>query len=99
MAGQYWFARYRYPDGRPARGIIPIAWQGRAVIAGFVAAMVVGGASFISIALSTGSFVLGVAVFVILAVCGAGTFLWASVARCDPNKPAAEYLAERRRLG
>jgi hypothetical protein len=95
--GRYWFARYRRPDGRPAKGIVPIAWQGRAVIAGFVAAMAVGGASFILIALLTGSFAPGIAVFAVLAACGAGTFLWASVARCDPNRTAAEHLAERRR--
>ena len=38
--GDYWFARQARADGR---GGYPLNWKGRAVIAGFVAAMVGGG--------------------------------------------------------
>jgi hypothetical protein len=47
VTNQYWFARnirvgYKGYD-RYGKGVMPIAWQGRAVIAGFVLAMLCGG--------------------------------------------------------
>lgn len=97
MAADYWFARYRRPDGRPAKGIIPLNWKGRAVVAGFVVAMIAGGIAFVTTVLMTQDFVLGIVLFVVLDLVGAGTFLWAAVTKCDPIRPAADYLAERRR--
>lgn len=96
MGSAYWFARYRRPDGRPAKGVLPLTWQGRATVAFFVAAMLAGGLLFGLIAYLAEAFALGVAVFVLFAIIGAGTFLWAATAKCDPKKSAAEYLAERR---
>ncbi|WP_027051579.1 hypothetical protein [Mesorhizobium erdmanii] len=100
MANQYWFARTLRAGyvGRDRYGkVMPIAWQGRAVIAGFVLAMLSGGLIMLLTGLYTRFFPLGMAIFVILAIGGAGTFLWAVVTRSDPNKSRAEYLAEKQR--
>jgi hypothetical protein len=99
MAGPYWFARnirvgYVGRD-RYGKGVMPIAWQGRAVIAGFVVAMLLGGLSMLLIGLYTRFFPLGIAIFVTLAFGGAGTFLWAVVTKSDPDKCMADYRAER----
>ncbi|QKD04212.1 hypothetical protein [Mesorhizobium loti] len=101
MAGPYWFARnirvgYVGRD-RYGKGVMPIAWQGRAVIAGFVLAMLLGGLSMLLIGLYTRFFPLGIAIFVTLAFGGAGTFLWAVVTKSDPNKSIADYQAERQK--
>ena len=101
MANQYWFARtvrVGYVGRRRyGKGVMPIAWQGRAVIAGFVAAMVSGGLIMLLTGLYNRFFPLGIAIFVILAIGGAATFLWAVVTKSNPNKSRAEYLAERQR--
>jgi uncharacterized membrane protein YphA (DoxX/SURF4 family) len=101
MAGPYWFARnirvgYVGRD-RYGKGVMPIAWQGRAVIAGFVVAMLSGGLIMLLMGLYTRFFAIGIAIYVILAIGGAGTFLWAVVTKSDPDKSRAEYLAERQR--
>ena len=101
MAGPYWFARnirvgYVGRD-RYGKGVMPIAWQGRAVIAGFVLAMLSGGLIMLLMGLYTRFFAVGIVIYVILAIGGAGTFLWAVVTKSDPNKSRAEYLAERQR--
>ena len=67
------------------------------MIAFFVIAMIAGGVALMTTMLMTRNVVLGIALFVLLDLIGAGTFLWAAVTKCDPVKPAAEYLAERRR--
>lgn len=99
MAGPYWFARNirvgHVGRDRYGKGVMPIAWQGRAVIAGFVAAMLLGGLSMLLIGLYTRFFPLGIAIFVTLAFGGAGTFLWAVVTKSDPDKSIADYRAER----
>ena len=99
MAGPYWFARnlrvgHKGYD-RYGKGVMPIAWQGRAVIAGFVATMLSGGLIMLLTGLFTSFFPVGIAIFVILAVGGAGTFLWAVATKSDPDKSIAEYRAER----
>ncbi|WP_095201532.1 hypothetical protein [Mesorhizobium carmichaelinearum] len=99
MTNQYWFARnirvgYVGRD-RYGKGVMPIAWQGRAVIAGFVVAMLSGGLIMLLMGLYTRFFALGIAIFVTLAFGGAGTFLWAVITKSDPNKSRVEYLAER----
>jgi hypothetical protein len=101
MSAKYWFARnirvgYKGYD-RYGKGVMPIAWQGRAVIAGFVLAMVAGGLIMLLMGLYSRFFPVGVAIFVTLAVGGAGTFLWAVVTKSDPDKSRADYLAERQR--
>jgi uncharacterized membrane protein YphA (DoxX/SURF4 family) len=98
MDGPYWFARnirvgYVGRD-RYGKGVMSIAWQGRAVIAGFVVAMLCGGLIMLLMGLYTRFFAIGIAIYVILAIGGAGTFLWAVVTKSDPNKSRAEYLAE-----
>ena len=101
MTTQYWFARnirlgYVGRD-RYGKGVMPIAWQGRAVIAGFVLAMVGGGLSMLLIVLYTKIFPLGIEVFAILAIAGGGTFIWAVATKSDPDKSIADYRAERQK--
>ncbi|TGQ73127.1 MAG: hypothetical protein E5V49_01775 [Mesorhizobium sp.] len=101
MAGQYWFARnirvgYVGRD-RYGKGVMPIVWQGRAVIAGFVLAMLSGGLIMLLMGLFTRFFPLGIAIFVILAIAGGGTFIWAVATKSDPDKSIADYRAERAR--
>ena len=101
MGKPYWFARnirtgYIGRD-RYGKGVMPIAWQGRAVIAGFAAAMIGGGAIMFLLGFYAHQMALGVVIYVILAIAGAGTFIWAVTTRSDPDKPLTEYLAERQR--
>ena len=103
MATKYWFARnirvgHKGYD-RYGKGVMPIAWQGRAVIAGFVVAMVGGGLSMLLIVLYTRIFPLGIALFAILAIAGGGTFIWAVATKSDPDKSITDYRAERRKIG
>ncbi|MBB6407590.1 hypothetical protein [Mesorhizobium sangaii] len=103
MAAKYWFARnirvgHKGYD-RYGKGVMPIAWQGRAVIAGFVVAMVGGGLSMLLIVLYTRTFPLGIALFAILAIAGGGTFIWAVATKSDPDKSIAVYRAERQKIG
>jgi hypothetical protein len=103
MAAKYWFARnirvgHKGYD-RYGKGVMPIAWQGRAVIAGFVVAMVGGGLSMLLIVLYTRTFPLGIALFAILAIAGGGTFIWAVATKSDPDKSIADYRAERQKIG
>lgn len=101
MAGPYWFARNiragHVGRDRYGKGVMPIAWQGRAVIGGFVLAMLAGGLSMLLIGLYTRFFPIGIGLFIILAAGGAGTFLWAVATKSDPDKSMAEYQAERQR--
>lgn len=99
MTARYWFARniragYTGYD-RYGKGVMPIAWQGRAVIAGFVLAMLTGGLIMLLMGLYTRFFAVGIALFVILGIAGAGTFIWAVATKSDPDKSVADYLAER----
>lgn len=103
MSAKYWFARnirvgHKGYD-RYGKGVMPIAWQGRAVIAGFVVAMVGGGLSMLLIVLYTRIFPLGIALFAILAIAGGGTFIWAVATKSDPDKSITDYRAERRKIG
>ncbi|QPC93486.1 hypothetical protein [Mesorhizobium sp. INR15] len=101
MAARYWFARNirvgHQGYDRYGKGVMPISWEGRAVIAGFIAAMISGGLSMLFIGLYTSLFALGIALFVILAIAGGGTFIWAVATKSDPDKSMAEYRAERQK--
>ena len=82
--GKYWFARNSI-RGRAGRGVYPLDWRGRAVIAGFVGAMVFGAIAFLLIGLLAKLVVLGAAVFAVCAIGGGGMFLWAATTKSDPN--------------
>ncbi|MCV3209853.1 hypothetical protein OHD62_18595 [Mesorhizobium sp. YC-39] len=101
MASKYWFARHIRRNymghDRYRKGAMPISWEGNAVIAGFIAALVIGGLIMLLMAVYTTLFPLGIALFVVLAVAGAGTFIWAVATRSDPDKSIADYKAERQR--
>ena len=88
---EYWFARYRLEPNR-GRAIRALRWQGRTVIGGFVLAMVGGGIAMLLLGLSNLMF-LGVVVFVLCALVGASTFIWAAVTKSDPIKTVADYQA------
>jgi len=74
---------------------MPIAWQGRVVIAGFVLAMLTGGLLMALLGFYANHLALGIALYVILAIAGASTFIWAVATRSDPDKSIADYRAER----
>jgi len=95
MGNRYWFARNRRGNGY-AKGAMPISWEGRAVIAGFVGAMVAGGLIMLVLSLYN-LMALGIALFAILAIAGGGTFIWAATTKVDPDKTRADYQAERLR--
>ena len=99
MTNQYWFARnirvgYKGYD-RYGKGVMPIAWQGRAVIAGFVLAMLCGGLLMALVGFYANHLALGIALYVILAIAGAATFIWAVATKSDPDKSIADHRAER----
>ena len=90
----YWFARYR--AGLPqnaSRGLVPLNWKGRGTIAAFVLCLVAGGLCMIGFGLRD-QFVIGIPLFIVLAIAGGGFFIWASVARTDPQKSVADYRAD-----
>ncbi|WP_027057239.1 hypothetical protein [Mesorhizobium loti] len=99
MAGPYWFARNirvgHVGRDRYGKGVMPIAWQGRAVIAGFVLAMLCGGLLMALVGFYANHLAVSVALYVILAIAGAGTFIWAVATKSDPDKSIADYRAER----
>ena len=89
MSAKYWFARnirvgHKGYD-RYGKGVMPIAWQGRAVIAGFVLAMLCGGLVMALEGFYTNHLGLGIALYVGLAIAGAGTFIWAVATKSDPG--------------
>ncbi len=94
---EYWFARYK-PGPLPqntSRGLIPLNWKGRATIAAFVLGLVLGGLCMLLFGLRD-QFLIGIPLFVVLAIAGGSFFLWASMAKTDPTKSAYDYLAERK---
>ena len=94
---EYWFARYR--TGLPqdqSRGLVPISWKGRVVIAMFVVGMVLGGVLFLLFGLRD-QFFAGIACFVIMAIASFSFFIWASVAKSDPVKTIYDYRPELKR--
>ncbi len=95
---EYWFARYK-PAAlaqNQGRGIVPLNWKGRAAIATFVLSLVLGGAGMLFFGLRD-QMLIGVPLFILLAIAGGSFFLWAATAKSDPVKSVADYLAERRK--
>ena len=95
---EYWFARYTPSSDvrRAGRGMIPLNWKGRAVMAAFLLCFALGGGLFMWFGLQD-QFAIGIPLFVVMVIIGASAFLWASVARTDPAKSAWDYLKERGR--
>ena len=93
---EYWFARYKpaVAPQRASRGLIPLNWKGRAAIAAFVLALILGGASMLFFGLRD-QMQIGIPLFVVLAIAGGAFFIWAAVTKADPVKSAYDYLAER----
>lgn len=86
---RYWFARYRVAPNE-GRGLVLLGWQGRAVIAVFVLAMLAGAAIFAGLSFA-GFMALGVILFVACAIAGGAFFLWAAVAKADPKQTVDDY--------
>jgi len=59
--------------------------------------MLGGGATMFLLGFYARHLALGVAIYAVLVICGAGTFIWAVATRSDPGKSIAEYQAERQR--
>ena len=85
----YWFARYT-PGPNPGRGLAVISWQGGAVIAGFVGSMVVGAGLFV-VGMLINQIALGIGLWVVCVIAGAGTFIWAAATKSDPVRSAYDY--------
>ena len=88
-----WFARANI---RPTAGIrmSPVSREGWLVALGFARAMVVGAAIF-TLLLALGATLLAIAVYVLFAVAGAGTFFLAAIAHGDNTRTVADYRALR----
>jgi hypothetical protein len=78
------------------RGLVPLDWRGRAVIATFILAMLLGAGLFLYFGLRD-QFAIGIPLFVVLAIAGGGFFIWASAAKTDPLRTIYDYRPEMRR--
>jgi hypothetical protein len=90
---QYWFARYRLPPN-VSKGLVPVRWQGYAVIGAFVVAMVLGGLSMLLFGLQDHMF-YGILSFAVLALAGGSLFIGSAVRMSDPNHTIDDYRAGR----
>jgi hypothetical protein len=91
---KYWFAR-RYPPGRgKSNGMAPVSREGWLVVWVFVAAMVIGGLGMLVFGLN-GQIVSGIAMFVVMAVAGAGMFIGMAYSRGDTVNTVDDYRQGR----
>ena len=88
---QYWFARYSLPPN-VSKGLVPVRWQGVAVICTFVAAMVLGGLAMLLFGLQDQAF-YGILSFAVLAIAGASFFIGSAALMSDPKYTVADYRA------
>jgi hypothetical protein len=72
----------------------PVSREGWLVVAGFVAAMVVGAVAMGALMLS-GAFALGIISFVVIAIVAGGTFISLSVTHGDNTRTVADYRRMR----
>lgn len=94
MAEQpYWFAR-RFPVGNARSGIAPVSREGWLVVAIFVGGMVLGGLAFLLLGLN-GQFIVGIIVFVLMAVFSGGMFIGMAMSRGDRVNNVEDYTAGR----
>ena len=90
---QVWFARVRSLTG-PGSRMMPVSREGWLVVAGFVAAMIIGAAAMGALMLS-GAFALGIISFVVIAIIAGGAFIWLSVTHGDNTRTVADYRRMR----
>ncbi len=86
---QVWFARVRSLTG-PGSRMTPVRREGWLVVAGFVAAMVIG-AVLMGALMFSGAFALGIICFAAIAIVAGGTFIWLSVTHGDNTRTVADY--------
>ena len=92
-SSKIWFAKLSNRGvGNPR--MTPVSREGWLVVGGFVAAMLVGALLFVWQMIAD-HVAAGVILFALFAVIGAGGFLWASVARGDKTRTAADYRRMR----
>jgi hypothetical protein len=89
MASAYWFAR-RFPVGHPRNAMAPVSREGWLVALGFIGGMMLAGLGFVGFAVS-GSPVLGVVFFVVVAALSAWGFIKAAKDRGDHQRTVDDY--------
>lgn len=89
---EYWFARRRAGS---QRGLTPVCASGWYVIFGFVGCMVGGGALF-GYFMTQDRVLLGVVLYVMLVLIGAGQFIYFAATKTDPTRTVADYRATNR---
>ena len=90
---QVWFARVRLLTG-PGSRMTPVSREGWLVVAGFIAAMIIGAVAMGALMLS-GAFALGIISFVVIAIIAGGAFIWLSVTHGDNTRTVADYRSKR----
>ena len=94
MSSRYWFAILnRKGYGNPR--MTPVSREGWFVVVGFLVAMFIGALLFVWQMFADHA-AAGVILFALFAIIGGGGFLWASVAKGDRTRTAAEYRAMRK---
>ncbi len=93
MSTQIWFAATsKRGVGNPRMS--PVSREGWLVLTTFITCMVVGGLSLLGFGLAD-QFVVGIGLFVVLAIAGASFLWWAAYAHGDATRTVAEYRAMR----
>jgi membrane protein implicated in regulation of membrane protease activity len=91
---RYWFAR-RFPVGDGRNSMAPVSTEGVVVAWVFVGAMLVGALGLLFLGMN-GQIVSGIAMFVVLAVAGAGMFIGMSAGkRGDKQHTVDDYKSGR----
>ena len=97
MTRQIWFAATsRRGVGNPRMS--PVSREGWLVLVTFLCCMVAGGLSLLGFGLAD-NFVVGIGIFVVLAIAGASFMLWAAYAHGDKTRTVADYRAMRATSG
>lgn len=93
MVAKYWFAR-RFPVGHPRNAMAPISREGWLVVWAFVASLAIGALGFLGLTLS-GSPLLGIVIFVVLAASGMGLFVGLASRKGDAQRTVEDYRLGR----
>jgi hypothetical protein len=92
----YWFARRRPPGEGSRRGLTPVRASGWYVIVAFLGCMLGGGLLF-GYFMAQGRVLLGVVLYVLFVLIGAGQFIYFATTKTDPKRTVADYRALKQR--